>query len=196
MNTTLRENIDWVGYVDWNVRDFHGYNTDRGATYNAYLVRDEKTALIDTVKAPFAGALLAQVAALVDLSRVDYVVCNHAEPDHAGGLPEVLQALPNATLVADAKCLAALAEHFDTSAWKTRTVADGETLSLGRRTMRFIETPDGPLARVDVHLRPRGESCCFRWTLSGSITPRPSDSTTKCPSPRSSTRPKRTTPTS
>ena len=77
----------------------------------------------------------------MDPSRVDYVVCNHAEPDHAGSLPEVMKALPNATLVADAKCLAALAEHFDTSGWKTRTVADGETLSLGRRTLRFIETP-------------------------------------------------------
>ncbi|MCX7428201.1 MAG: FprA family A-type flavoprotein [Planctomycetia bacterium] len=141
MNTTLRENIDWVGHVDWNVRDFHGYNTDRGATYNAYLVRDAKTALVDTVKGPFAGRLLARVAALVDLSRVDYVVSNHAEPDHAGALPEVMQALPNATLVADAKCLAALAGHFDTSGWKTRTIADGETLSLGRRTLRFIETP-------------------------------------------------------
>ena len=66
MNTTLRENIDWVGHVDWNVRDFHGYNTDRGATYNAYLVRDAKTALVDTVKGPFAGRLLARIAALVD----------------------------------------------------------------------------------------------------------------------------------
>jgi flavorubredoxin len=141
MNTTLRENIDWVGYVDWNVRDFHGYNTDRGATYNAYLVRDAKTALIDTVKGPFAAKLLARIAALVDPSRVDYVVCNHAETDHAGSLGEVMKALPNATLVADAKCHATLAAHFDTSGWKTRTVADGETLSLGRRSLRFIETP-------------------------------------------------------
>jgi flavorubredoxin len=104
-------------------------------------VRDAKTALVDAVKGPFAGRLLARVAALVDPSRVDYVICNHAEPDHAGALPEVMKALPNATLVADARCLAALAEHFDTSGWKTRTVADGETLSLGRRTLRFIETP-------------------------------------------------------
>ncbi len=64
MNTTLRENIDWVGAIDWNIRDFHGYDTERGSSYNAYLVRDEKTALIDAVKAPFAAELLRNVAAL------------------------------------------------------------------------------------------------------------------------------------
>ena len=79
MNTTLCENIDWVGAVDWTIRDFHSYETERGATYNAYLVRDEKTALVDTVKAPFADELLRNVAALCDPSRVDYIVCNHAE---------------------------------------------------------------------------------------------------------------------
>ena len=68
MNTTLCENIDWVGAVDWTIRDFHSYDTVRGTTYNAYLVRDEKTALIDTVKAPFADDLLRNVASLVDLS--------------------------------------------------------------------------------------------------------------------------------
>ena len=141
MNTTLRENIDWVGYVDWTVRDFHGYNTDRGATYNAYLVRDEKTALIDTVNSPFADRLLHNIGELTDLTSVDYVVCNHAEPDHAGGMARVMEALPNAVLVCDKKCEAALGRHHDTSGWKTLIVATGDTLSLGRRTLEFIETP-------------------------------------------------------
>ncbi len=141
MNTTLRENIDWVGAIDWNVRDFHGYDTERGSSYNAYLVRDEKTALIDAVKAPFAAELLRNVAALCDLSQVDYVVCNHAELDHAGALPEVLRAMPQATLVCDKKCVAALGDHFDTSGWKIQTIADDDTLSLGRRTLRFVATP-------------------------------------------------------
>jgi flavorubredoxin len=141
MDTTLRENIHWVGAVDWNVRDFHSYDTERGTTYNAYLVRDEKTALIDTVKEPFAAELLERVAALADLGQLDYVVCNHAELDHAGALPEVLRAMPQATLVCDKKCAAALADHFDTSAWKMQIVANGEELRLGRRTLRFVETP-------------------------------------------------------
>lgn len=141
MNTTLRENIDWVGYVDWTVRDFHGYDTQRGVTYNAYLVRDEATALIDTVKGPFADQLLENVSALTGLSAVRYVVCNHAEPDHAGGLSRVMETLPNATLVCNKKCEAVLSKHHDTSGWKVQTVATGDTLSLGKRTLQFIETP-------------------------------------------------------
>jgi len=141
MDTTLRKNIDWVGCVDWTVRDFHGYNTDRGVTYNAYLVRDEKTALIDTVKTPFADRLLQNISALTDLTRVDYVVCNHAEPDHAGGMARVLETLPHATLVCNKKCEVALGRHHDSSGWKTRIVATGDTLTLGKRTLEFIETP-------------------------------------------------------
>jgi flavorubredoxin len=141
MNTTLYDNIDWVGAIDWNIRDFHSYETERGVTYNAYLVRDEKTALIDTVKAPFADRLLQNVAALRELSQVDYVVCNHAELDHSGSLPQVLRAMPQATLVCDKRCAAALADHFDTSGWRMQIVATGQEISLGRRTLRFIETP-------------------------------------------------------
>jgi len=137
----LKDGIDWVGYVDWNVRDFHGYTAHRGTTYNAYLVRDEKTALVDAVKAPYADELLANVAALTEPSRVDYVICNHAEPDHAGVMDRVMEALPNATLLGNAKCLAALGRHFDTSGWKTRGVETGACVSLGRRTLRFVNTP-------------------------------------------------------
>jgi flavorubredoxin len=141
MNTRLSDNIDWVGAVDWTIRDFHSYDTQRGTSYNAYLVRDEKTALVDTVKAPFADDLLRNISRLVDLHRVDYVVCNHAEMDHAGSLPQVMQAMPQATLLCDRQCAAALGQHFDTSSWKIRTVANGEAVSLGRRTLQFIETP-------------------------------------------------------
>ena len=141
MHNTLRGNIDWVGYVDWTVRDFHGYSTDRGATYNAYLLRDEKTALIDTVKEPFAAQLLENVSALTDLAKLDYVVCNHAEPDHAGALARVMEAAPEAVLVCSKKCAAALSRHFDTSSWRTELVATGDTISLGKRSLQFIETP-------------------------------------------------------
>jgi flavorubredoxin len=141
MNITLRENIDWVGYVDWLVRDFHSYDTERGATYNAYLVRDEKTALIDAVKAPYADDLLRKISALCPPDKIDYVVCNHAEPDHSGALPRVMAAMPQATLACDKKCADSLAEHYDISAWKTQIVATGDTISLGRRTLKFVETP-------------------------------------------------------
>lgn len=141
MKTELRKGIYWVGHVDWSIRDFHGYLTDRGSTYNAYLVVDEKIALIDTVKAPFAHHLLARVAEYVDPARIDYVICNHAEPDHAGGLTEVLKACPKAELVCNTKCLDTLRRYQGGADWKIRPVADGQTLSLGRRTLQFIDTP-------------------------------------------------------
>jgi flavorubredoxin len=137
----VSDRVWWVGCVDWNVRDFHGYTAHRGTTYNAYLVLDEKTALVDTVKEPYGPELLEQIASRTELSKVDYVVCNHAEPDHAGAMAEVLGALPNAQLLCNAKCATTLSQHFDTSSWNVRIVKSGETVSLGTRTLQFIDTP-------------------------------------------------------
>ncbi|MDR1384120.1 MAG: FprA family A-type flavoprotein [Planctomycetaceae bacterium] len=141
MNTELKSGINWVGYVDWNVRDFHSFNTAHGATYNSYLVQDEKVALIDTVKEPYASQLLCNVQKLVPLEKIDYVVCNHAEPDHGGAMAAVLKNLPNATLLCDAKCRDILAGYFDISHWKIQLVKSGDHISLGKRTLAFLETP-------------------------------------------------------
>lgn len=141
METLLRDGIHWVGVVDWNLRDFHGYAVRAGSTYNAYLVLDEKSALIDTVKAPFGQELLDKVRACVPLDRIDYVVCNHAELDHAGALPQVMAACPNAAIVCDAKCRDELAMLFDVSGWRFQVVASGESIALGRRTLQFHATP-------------------------------------------------------
>ncbi|MDO5112895.1 MAG: FprA family A-type flavoprotein [Planctomycetia bacterium] len=141
MHTTLMPGIDWVGYVDWNIRDFHSYKTFHGATYNAYLIRDTKTALIDSVKKPFAAALLENIQGLTSLDRVDYVICNHAEQDHAGALSVILPQLPNAVLVCNARCHETLSRYTDTSSWRVQIVQDGETLSLGENTLTFVNTP-------------------------------------------------------
>jgi len=141
MSTALRNNIDWVGYVDWNVRDFHGYETSRGATYNAYLIRDEKTALIDTVKVQFAQDLLAHISEFCDPVKIDYIICNHAEPDHTGALPTVIKTCGNPTIVCDEKCRKVLSQYFDTTEWNFHIVKTGDSLSLGKRTLQFIETP-------------------------------------------------------
>ncbi len=141
MNTQLVKNVHWVGYVDWPVRDFHGYQTKRGSSYNAYLVQgDTKTALIDTVKAPYVDYLKKNIEAYVALDKVDYIVCNHAEPDHAGGLPAMVKACPNATVVCNAKCQVALSKHFDTTGWNFHIVKEGETLELGGKTLQFFDT--------------------------------------------------------
>jgi len=141
MNITLKDGIDWVGYIDWTVRDFHGYKTDSGSTYNSYLIRDEKIAVIDAVKAPYAKKYLDHIRALTPLESIDYIVCNHAEPDHSGGLPAVMKACPQAELVCNAKCKIVLEKHYDTTAWKWKVVDDGDTISLGKRTLSFVNTP-------------------------------------------------------
>lgn len=141
MRTSLAEGIDWVGHVDWTVRDFHGYATERGSSYNSYLIRDEKIALIDSVKEAFASELLQHVSEFVDPGKISYLVCNHAEPDHSGAMPEVIRACPDLVVVCNAKCRDALSRHFDTSAWKFKIVTDGDTLSLGKRTLSFMDTP-------------------------------------------------------
>lgn len=141
METTVRENIDWVGHVDWTVRDFHSYTTARGATYNAYLVRDEKTALIDTVKEPFADGLLAGIRHFIDPAKIDYLVCNHAEPDHAGAFAAIVAACPRAKVVCNDKCRKTLSLYFDTSKWDFEIVKTGSSLSLGKRQLTFVDTP-------------------------------------------------------
>src|SRR4030042_712791 len=94
----LAEGIFWVGVVDWNVRNFHGYTytTHRGTTYNAYLILDEKNTLIDTVYGPFAGEMLGRIRQVIDPSRIAYLIANHVEMDHSGSIPQVLQLAPQA----------------------------------------------------------------------------------------------------
>lgn len=141
MRTEIAKNIYWVGHVDWDIRDFHGYYTDRGSTYNSYLILDEKTALIDAVKAKYGAGLVDALRDILGGRRLDYVICNHAEPDHSGGLVNVLRDFPEAELVCDAKCREALQLHYNTSGWNFRIVADGDELSIGNRSLSFIETP-------------------------------------------------------
>jgi len=141
MHVKLAEGIDWVGAIDWNVRDFHGYETSRGSTYNAYLVRGDKIALIDTVRAPFADTLLRNIEEIVGLDAVDYVIANHGEPDHSGSLPAVMAACENATLVANDKCVGILEGYYGAHGWTTQTVSTGDGLDLGGKSLSFVQVP-------------------------------------------------------
>ncbi len=142
MNTVeLKPGIYAVGAVDWNVRSFHGYTTNRGATYNAYLIIDEKITLIDTVKAPFAEEMIRRIAAIVDPSKIDYVISNHVEMDHSGGIPAIMKVATNATIVTSATSgLTGLQAHYG-SHYNYLPVKSGESLSLGKRTLQFVATP-------------------------------------------------------
>ncbi len=149
---TLAEDINWVGVVDWNIRDFHGYTTRRGSTYNAYLIKDEKTALIDTVKQPFASELLQRISEIIDPEKIDYIIINHVEMDHSSSLPIIAKQAKNATIIASQKGKDAIIEHYG-SDFNIQTVKTGDELKLGKRTLRVRRSPHAPLARQHVHLR-------------------------------------------
>jgi len=134
----ITERVFWVGAVDWGLREFHGYTTSRGTTYNAYLILADKITLVDAVKAPFTSELLARVASVVDPERIDYVISNHSEMDHSGGLPAVIQAVRPERIFASKNGVKALADHFRLDG--ITAVGDGEQLRLGNRTLTFLET--------------------------------------------------------
>ena len=138
--TKIADNIYDVGVIDWNIRDFHGYSTDKGTSYNAYLIIDEKVALIDTVKAPFADQLIDNIAQIIDPRKIDMVISNHTEMDHSGALPRIMQQVgADKPLYCSKMGAKNLAQHFP-NAWNYQPVKEGQEVSLGQRTLRFIET--------------------------------------------------------
>ncbi|NMD43417.1 MAG: MBL fold metallo-hydrolase [Firmicutes bacterium] len=138
----LKENIYWVGAIDWDMSYFHGpvYRTHRGTTYNSYLIIDEKITLVDTVFAPFAGEMLERISRIIDPSRIDYVVINHVETDHTGALPELMKLIPKAKIFCTARGKAGLLKHYYGD-WDYVVVETGTELPLGKRTLSFIEAP-------------------------------------------------------
>lgn len=141
MNTLeIKKDIFWVGAIDWELRDFHGYSTERGSTYNAFLVRDEKIALMDTVKATKTSELFSRMREILPSGKIDYLILNHAEMDHTGSLPEVFREFRPEKIVCSSACEDAIVEHFGKHDWPFQVVRTGDSLSLGKKTVRFIET--------------------------------------------------------
>jgi anaerobic nitric oxide reductase flavorubredoxin len=131
-----------VGAVDWNLRTFHGhtYSTNRGSTYNAYLILDEKVTLVDTVLGNFAGELIENIRQIIPVEKIDYVIANHVETDHSGTLPEIMKLCPKAKVLGTAKCKEGLYRHYYGD-WDFQVVKTNDQLKLGRRTLSFIEAP-------------------------------------------------------
>ena len=136
------EKIYWVGAVDWNTRNFHGftYSTHRGTTYNAYLILDDKVTLVDTVYQPFAGEMIERIREIVEPEKIDYIIANHAEPDHSGSIVEILKLAPKAKVVGTARCKQGLAKYYFGD-WNFQIVKTGDEISLGRKSLKFIEAP-------------------------------------------------------
>jgi flavorubredoxin len=140
----LRDGIWWVGAIDWNGRDFHGFETARGTTYNAYLILDEKVALVDGCKEGFGPEMLARVRGCCGSRPVDYLVINHVEPDHSGAIPELVERLAPGRILCSKRAVEALGLYYGAATvegWDLQIVGTGDELSLGRNTLRFIEAP-------------------------------------------------------
>jgi flavorubredoxin len=138
--TKMKEGIYWVGGLDWDLRDFHGYSVQRGTTYNAYLIIDEKITLIDTVKKEMANELLQRISAIIDPAKIDYIISNHVEMDHSGSLPRMMEICPNATIFTSPNGEKGLRAHYQKD-WNFHPVQNGETISLGKRSIQFVLTP-------------------------------------------------------
>lgn len=136
----IKENIYWVGGIDWDLRDFHGYLTQRGSTYNAYLIIDEKVTLIDTVKHYLYDEMIARISDIIDPAEIDYIISNHVEMDHSGGLPKLMEVATNAKLITSPKGKAGLMAHYKKD-WDFQIAKPGEALNIGERTLNFVLTP-------------------------------------------------------
>ena len=142
MNLGIKNNVSWVGKIDWELRKFHGneYSTHRGSTYNSYLIKEEKVALIDTVWTPFSKEFVDNLASEIDLNRIDYVIANHAESDHSGALPELMRHIPETPVYCTKNGVKSLKGHYHQD-WNFNVVKTGDRLSLGQKELVFVEAP-------------------------------------------------------
>ncbi len=137
----IKKDIYWVGAIDWAVRDFHGYETPRGTTYNNYLILDDEITLVDTVKDDFADVTIKNIKSLTSFDNIKHIVINHIENDHVSSIDRIMNLAPNATIYITEKGKKGLARFFDISRWNLKIVKSGDTLKIGKRTLVFLETP-------------------------------------------------------
>ncbi|MDP2744799.1 MAG: MBL fold metallo-hydrolase, partial [Dehalococcoidia bacterium] len=142
MSIRIKDNVTWVGKVDWELRKFHGeeYSTHRGSTYNSYLVRDKQTVLIDSVWSPYAEEFVQNLRNEIDLKDISAIIAAHAEPDHSGSLPELLKAIPGTPVYCTANGAKSLKGHHHED-WNFKPVKTGDRLSIGSKELIFIEAP-------------------------------------------------------
>jgi flavorubredoxin len=137
----ISEDLYWVGVVDWGLRDFHGYSTENGSSYNAFVMTDKKNVLFDAVKAPFSEEMMERISDLLPVDKIDYIVVNHVEMDHSGALPLIIDRIKPEKIICSAKGKEALLSHFKRSDWPYHVVKTGDVVSTGKYNISFIETP-------------------------------------------------------
>lgn len=142
MKTQIKNNVYWLGKIDWILRKFHGdeYSTSKGSSYNAYLIQEEKNVLIDTVWQPFAKEFVGNLEKEIELKKIDFIVANHGEIDHSGALPELMRQIPNAPIYCTANAIKSIKGHYHQD-WNFISVKTGDRVSIGKKELIFIETP-------------------------------------------------------
>ena len=142
MKFHVKNNVYWVGKIDWELRRFHGdeYSTHKGSSYNSYLIKEEKTALIDTAWKPFAKEYVENLQGEIDLKKIDYIIANHGEVDHSGSLPELMRLIPDTPIYCTANGVKSLKGQYHQD-WNFKVVKTGDRLSLGSKELIFVEAP-------------------------------------------------------
>lgn len=142
MSFKINNKVTWVGKIDWSLEKFHGeeYSTHKGSSYNSYLIHDEKTVLIDTVWKPFAKEYVENLKKEIDLNKIDYIIANHSEIDHSGGLPDLMKEIPNTPIYCTKNAKRILKAHYHED-WNFIEVKTGDTLDIGENKLIFVEAP-------------------------------------------------------
>lgn len=143
MKKQVKNNVYWVGKVDWELRKFHGeeYSTHKGSTYNSYLIQEEKTVLIDTVWSPFAQEFVDNLAGEIDLQKIDFVIANHGEVDHSGALPALMKRIPDKPIYCTANAVKSLKGQYHQD-WNFKVVRTGDKIDIGNgKELVFVEMP-------------------------------------------------------
>ena len=140
MSFKINDTVTWVGKIDWELKKFHGdeYSTHKGSSYNSYLIKDEKTVLIDTVWGPFTSEFITNLKKEVDIQKIDYIVMNHSEVDHSGALVELMKEIPNTPIYCTKAGVRILKGYYHQD-WNFVEVKTGDTLDLGKHKLTFIE---------------------------------------------------------
>jgi flavorubredoxin len=136
----IKEGIYWVGAIDWDLRNFHGYLTQKGSTYNAYLIIDEKITLIDSVKSTVKKQLIDRIKDIIDPAKIDVIISNHVEMDHSGSIADILELAPNAVVYTSPNGEKGLKAHYKKD-WNFIPVKTGDVINLGKRTLQVVNTP-------------------------------------------------------
>lgn len=150
MKRTVKNNVSWIGRIDWELKTFHGddYSINHGSSQNAYLIEEEKTVLIDTIWKPYEKEFRDNLEKEIDLSKIDFIVMNHGEVDHSGALPYLMEKIPQTPIYCTANAVKSLVGQYHHPEWNFKVVKTGDSVDIGNNKklvfveMRMLHWPD------------------------------------------------------